>query len=146
MISIYDYTDSQVKEITEAQYDFIQMLIKHSGRMDSLLKEYPVPQEELDKWRADPVFWPILNGYIMVIVKSRGLSIDKVKEFLLDVIVGFKEPSKMQMMAVNAALKALGAGVIVRPGFSGKVTVTPENTEVVFNDGLEQNTNQDKPV
>ena len=136
MIKNYDYTDGTVKEITEAQYDFLQLVIKHSGRIDSVLKEYPVPQEELDKWGNDPVFWPMLNGYLSVIVKARGLSVDKVKEFLLDTIVGQKEPTKQQMAAVNAALKALGVGANTRQGFNGKVTISPENTQIVFNDGL----------
>jgi hypothetical protein len=45
MIKNYDYTDGTVKEITEAQYDFLQIVIKNAGRMDVVLKEYPVPDE-----------------------------------------------------------------------------------------------------
>ena len=146
MIKNYDYTDGTVKEITEAQYDFLQMVIKHSGRIDSVLKEYPVPTEDMDKWRADPIFWPMLEGYLTVLVKSRGLSVDKVKEFLLDTIVGQKQPTKEQLAAANAALKALGVGVNNRNGFKGEVTVTPSNTTFVFEetriDGPKPESNQ----
>lgn len=132
MMKNYDYTDGKVKDITEAQYDFLQIVIKHSGRLDSVLKEYPVPMDELDKWKADPVFWPMLEGYLVVLVKSRGLSIDKVKEFLLDAIAGQTQPTKEQMAAANAALKALGVGVNNRSGFKGELTMTPANTTFVF--------------
>lgn len=137
MIRIYDYNTSETPEITEAQYDFIQMVIKHCGRIDMVLKEYPVPQDDLDKWHTEP-FWAILEGYLRVLIKSKGLSVDYVKEFLLDTIAGRKNPNKQQMAAVNASLKALGCGVSVRNGFNGSVTVTPENTRIEFNDGLNE--------
>jgi hypothetical protein len=79
----------------------------------------------------------MLEGYLIVLVKARGLSLDRVKEFLLDTIAGKSDPTKQQMAAAGHALKALGCGVSVRAGFNGKVTVTPENTQVVFSDGLD---------
>jgi len=136
MIKVYDYTSGDTPEITEAQYDFLQMVIKNCGRIDMVLKEYPIEKKELDKWRKT-TFWPILDGYLRVLIKAKGLSVDYVKEFLLDTIAGRKEPTKEQLAAVNASLKALGCGVSVRNGFNGSVTVTPENTKVVFNDGLD---------
>jgi len=137
MIKIYDYNTGETPEITEAQYDFLQIVIKHCGRMDTVLKEYPVPQEALDKWHTEP-FWTILEGYLRVLIKAKGLSVDYVKEFLLDTIAGRKQPSKQQLAAVNASLKALGCGVSVRNGFNGSVTVTPENTKIEFNDGMNE--------
>lgn len=131
MIKIYDYNTGETPEITEAQYDFLQIVIKHCGRMDTVLKEYPVPQEDLDKWHTEP-FWAILEGYLRVLIKAKGLSVDYVKEFLLDTIAGRKQPSKQQLAAVNASLKALGCGVSIRPGFNGKATLTPDSVQFEF--------------
>ena len=135
-MKIYDYNDGKVKDITDQQYDFIQEVIKHCGRMDAVLKDYPVPPEELAKWKDDPTFWPILEGHLTILVRSKGLSLEYAKEFLLDTLSGAKERTSEQMKAINATIKVLGAGVATRPGFSGKVTLSPDNTKIEFSDGL----------
>ena len=131
-MKIYDYNDGKVKDITDQQYDFIQEVIKHCGRMDAVLKDYPVPPEELAKWKDDTTFWPILEGHLTILVRSKGLSLEYAKEFLLDTLSGAKERTSEQMKAINATIKVLGAGVATRPGFSGKVTLSPDNTQFEF--------------
>lgn len=135
-MKIFDYNTKSVKEITDAQYDFLQVVIKNGGNLTATINEYPVTPEELEKWKQDP-FWAILDGHILVLIKSRGLNADAVKEFYLDAMYGTTKPTKEQINAANGAARLLLAAYNPRNGFAGKVTMTPENVVVEFNDGLE---------
>lgn len=138
-MKIYDYTSAAVIEVSDAQYDFMQAVIKASGRIEDARKEYPITDEQLANWKQDPVFWPILEGHLTVLYRSRGLTADYIKDYLLSTLEGKKTPSKEQMMAINQSVKALGMGMQPRAGFSGKVTLAPDTTKIEFNDGLDNN-------
>lgn len=136
-MQIYDYTTSECVEVSDAQYDFMQAVIKCSGRMEDVRKEYPITNEQLEIWKADPIFWPVLLGHLTILNKSRGLTPEYIKSFLVDTLSGKKNPTKAQAMAINASVRALGMGLQPR-SFNGKLSVTPGNTEIVFSDGLEE--------
>lgn len=134
-MKVYDYTDGEVKEIEDIQYDFLQVVITHCGRMDMILKEFPVPADKLEAWQKDPVFWPLLQGYITILVKSKGLSLDKLREFMMDVIAGKKDATKAQLAICNAAVRVLLPN---NTKAQFQATITPESTKITFNDGLDE--------
>ena len=132
---IYNYVDGEVVDITDQQYDFLHILVRHNGRMDSAIKECPIPDEQLKLWQEDKVFWPVLTGYIEVVSRARGLTADYVKDFLLGVLSGRREPTEAQLKIVNQAVRALGMGLQSRT--ASKVEITPSNTTITFNDGTD---------
>lgn len=136
-MKIYDYNIGDIVEISDAQYDFMQAVIKHSGRIDSAIKDYPVSDEVIDTWRKDKVFWPVLEGHISILIRAMGLSPDYIKDYLLSTLHGSKEPTDVQLRAIGHSIRALGMGMN-RQGFQGSVTVTPQNTKITFNDGLDK--------
>lgn len=135
-MKIYDYNIGDVVEISDSQYDFMQAVIKHSGRIDSAIKDYPVSDEVIDTWRKDKVFWPVLEGHIAILIRAQGLSPDYIKDYLLSTLHGSKEPTDAQLKAIGHSIRALGMGM-TRQGFQGSVTVSPANTKITFNDGLD---------
>lgn len=146
-MKIFDYHTKTVKEITDAQYDFLQLVIKNGGNLTATINEYPVTPEELGKWKKDP-FWAILDGHVLILIKSRGLNADAVKEFYLDAMYGTTQPTKSQTNAANGAARLLLAAYNPRNRFTGKATMTPENVVVEFSDGLNETEtdNKDKPL
>lgn len=135
-MKIYNYQSGGVVEISDAQYDFMQAFIKHSGRMEFIIKDFPISQEQLEAWHNDPVFWPILESHMTILIESRGLTPEYVKAYLLKTITGQTQPTREQAMAINTSVKALGMGLQQRTGINGKAIVTPENVTIEFNDGL----------
>lgn len=135
-MKIYDYNIGDVVEISDAQYDFMQAVIKHSGRIAEAIKDYPVSNEQIDNWRKDKVFWPVLEGHISILIRAQGLSPDYIKDYLLSTLHGSKVPTDAQLKAIGHSIRALGMGMNNR-GFNGSVTVTPQNTKITFNDGLD---------
>ena len=133
---IYDYNLGDVVQISDVQYDFMQAVIKHSGRISEAIKEYPVSEEQIELWKKDAVFWPVLEGHITILIRAQGLSPDYIKDYLLSTLHGSKEPTEAQLKAIGHSIRALGLGT-GKQGFSGSVTVTPQNTKITFNDGLE---------
>lgn len=140
-MKIYDYNIGDLVEITDTQFDFMQAVIKHGGRIELALKDYPVSDEQITAWRADSVFWPVLEGHVTILIRARGLSSDYIKDLLLSTLAGKTVPTKEQMQAINTSVRALGMGQQPRPGFGGQVTVNPGNTTITFNDGLEKPAN-----
>jgi len=108
--------------------------------MDLVVKDFPVSDEQIKQWQADPVFWPILEGHMQILHESRGLTPEYVKSCLIKTIRGNAVPTKEQSQAINSSIKALGMGIQNRPGFGGKATVTPESVQIIFSDGLEETT------
>lgn len=129
---VYDYKTGNCVEIQAAQYDFLQFVIKSCGKITNVYDGYTVPEEDLEAWRKDPVFWPIVQDYAAVIAKSKGLSGDYVKSFLLEVIRGDRNPSKEQQRAVDSAIKMINSGLTMRKGFKGEFTMSPNNTSFFF--------------
>jgi hypothetical protein len=137
-MKIYDYAISGLVEVTDGQYEFMQAVIKYSGRMEEVYTNYTAASRELvAQWLTDPMFKQLMDGYITVLCRSRGLTPEYLKSELIQTIAGQKAPTKAQMSAINASIKALGMGM-ARTGFSGKVDITPESTQIVFNDGLDE--------
>lgn len=136
-MKIYDYNLGEVVEISEEQYNFMEAVIKHSGRIADALKDYPVSDELIDQWRKDKLFWPVLEGHITILIRSHGLSPEYIKDYLLSTLHGSKVPTETQMKAIGHSIRALGMG-LSKQGFQGSVTVTPQNTKIVFNDGLDK--------
>ena len=129
---IYDYVSGEAVEISESQYDFMQAVIKSSGRMEEARKIYAITDEQLAAWKNDPVFWPVLEGHVAILLKARGLTPEYIKAYLIDTLYGKKDPTKSQMGAINASVRALGMGLNPRTGINGKVVVTPTNTQIEF--------------
>jgi len=140
-MKVYDYVSSDVVEVSDAQYDFMQAVLKHGGRVEAALKECPVSDEQMATWRADRMFWPVLEGHVTILIRARGLSTDYIKDYLLSTLSGKKEPTDTQMKAINTSVRALGMGLTPRTGFNGAVTVSPTNTTITFNDGLDKPAN-----
>lgn len=131
MSKIYDYNSGEVVDITEEQYDFLHSFVKNDCRKDATLKELPtLTMETLKEWQSGP-FWPILEGYVTVLKRARGLTGDYLKDFLMQVLAGKKEPTDAQLKVIGHAVKVLGLGLQSR-GFSGKVTLNPESTQFEF--------------
>ena len=137
-MKIYDYKIADLVEISDAQYDFLQAIIKYNGRMEEARKEFKVSDEQFEIWSKDEIFKSVLESHLTVLFRSRGLTADYIKSYLLSTLEGKKEPSRVQLMAINASVKALGMGLSPRTGINGKITVTPESTKLEFNDGLEE--------
>ena len=137
-MKIYDYVTQDAIEISDTQYDFMQFVVKHNGNIDLALKDYPVSQEQLNLWKEDKIFWPCLEAHLVTLARARGLNSDYIKDYLLSTLTGQKEPTEVQMKAINASVRALGMGLAARRGFSGSVVVSPSNTQIVFEDGLER--------
>ena len=116
----------------------MQFVIKHSGRFDLALKDYPVSDEQMIVWKEDKVFWPLLNAWITKLAESRGLTPEYVKSFLFSTLEGKIEPNDNQMKAINNTIRALGLGLAERKGFNGAITISPSNTQIVFEDGLDR--------
>jgi hypothetical protein len=136
-MKIYDYNTAEVVDIPDIQYDFLHAFIKNDCKTDTTLKDIPgITAEMLTAWQSEP-FWAILEGYVIVLKRARGLTGDYLKDFLMQVLAGRKEPTDSQLKVIGHAVKVLGLGLQPRGGFNGKVTVTPENTQIVFNDGLD---------
>ena len=135
-MKIYCYENRAVVEISDAQYDFLQAMMKHSGRMVDVKKDYPITDEQIADWKADPIFSLVLKGYEAALFKSRGLTPEFVKKEIMETLEG-TEKTFEQCRAVANAIKALGMGLTPRTGFGGKITVAPENTTITFNDGLD---------
>lgn len=138
---VYDYVTTDVVEVTDSQYDFLQALIKSHGAMDAALKEVPVTAEQMDAWKGDPVFWPVVQGHLQVLHRSRGLTPEYLKSYLLGTLDGTKRPTGEQLKAIGHSLRALGMGLAPRQGFGGKATITGETTIIEFNDGLDNGQN-----
>ena len=136
-MKIYDYNTGEVVDIDPIQYDFLHAFIKADCRQEAVLKDMPeIATETLLMWQSGP-FWPILQGYVTVLKRSKGLTGDYLKDFLMQVLAGRKEPTDAQLKVIGHAVKILGLGLQPRHGFGGSVTVTPDNTVITFNDGLE---------
>lgn len=137
-MKVYDYVSADVVEVTEAQYCFIEAIVKHAGNEKAAAEEAKVSQEVIDGWKKDPVFWPTVRGHVQVLVQSRGLTPEYVKAYLLGTIVGKEKPTPEQIKAIGHSVRALGMGLAPRAGLAGKMkmTATPEGTTIEFNDGL----------
>jgi hypothetical protein len=134
-MKIYDYNRGDIVEISNAQYDFMQSVIKHSGRLDAAIADYPVSAEQIDLWRKDPEFWPVLEGYLSILIRSHGLSPEYIKDYLLSTLYGTKKPTKEQLTAIAQSIRALGMGLQSR---TVKANITPSNTTIEFVDGLDE--------
>ncbi|MFA6315733.1 MAG: hypothetical protein WC648_05200 [Candidatus Paceibacterota bacterium] len=134
-MKIYDYNIGDLVEISDTQYDFMQAVIKCGGRFDLALVDYPVSQEKIEEWKKDQVFWPVLDGHIKILIRAKGLNPEYIKDFLLSTLAGKKEPTDAQLKAINASIRALGMGLQQR---AFTATLTPNNTTVTFNDGLDK--------
>jgi len=139
-MKIYDYVTATVIEISDAQYEFMQNLMKHSGKESEAREESKVSAEVFESWKNDPVFWPIVQGYVKVLIQSRGLTPEYLKSYLLSTIAGNEKPTNEQLKAIGHSVRALGMGLQNRT-FSGKATITPDNTTIEFNDGLDAEVN-----
>lgn len=134
-MKIYDYSTGNVVEVTDGQFDFMQAVIRHSGRMDLVVKDFPISDEQVKAWQADPVFWPILEGHLQILHEARGLTPEYVKSCLLKTIRGSDVPTREQAQAINTSVKALGMGLQQRTGFNGKAVFSPENVTLEFTQG-----------
>lgn len=130
-MKIYSYNSGEVEDITDIQYDFLHAFIKHDCRKEAVFKDIPeLTEETLTGWQSEP-FWAILEGYVTVLKRSKGLTGDYLKDFLMQVLAGRKEPTDAQLKVIGHAVKVLGLGLQSR-GFSGKVTLNPESTQFEF--------------
>lgn len=131
MAKIYDYHTAEVVDIADEQYDFLHSFIKNDCRKEAVFKDMPTLTEEtLAGWQSGP-FWPILEGYVTVLKRSRGLTGDYLKDFLMQVLAGRKEPTEAQLKVIGHAVRVLGLGIQSR-AMSGKVTLSPESTQFEF--------------
>ena len=141
MSKIYDYNTAEVVDITDEQYDFLHAFIRHDCHKDAVFKDMPTLTEEtLLGWQSGP-FWPILEGYVTVLKRSKGLTGDYLKDFLMQVLAGRKEPTDAQLKVIGHAVKVLGLGLQSR-AFAGKVTLNPDSTQFEFK---ETSIDGDKP-
>jgi hypothetical protein len=130
-MKIYDYNTGEVTDITDEQYDFLHAFIKNDCRQLPPTQEVPgIPGETLTRWQSEP-FWAILEGYVTVLKRSKGLTGDYLKDFLMQVLAGRKEPTDAQLKIIGHAVKVLGLGLQSR-GFAGKVTLNPDSTQFEF--------------
>jgi len=130
-MKIYNYHSGEVEDITDEQYDFLHAFIKNDCHTERTLKEVPtITTETLTEWKSGP-FWPILEGYVTVLKRSKGLTGDYLKDFLMQVLAGKKEPTREQLSVIGHAVKVLGLGLQSR-GFAGKVTLNPDSTQFEF--------------
>lgn len=134
-IKIYDYATKSICEVTQEQYDFINLLVKVKGRIDLARVRTETDLKVIDSWQSDENYWRIFNGYLGVLIRSQGLSPEFVKKYLLTILEGQEQPTKEQIQAVNSSLKILGISDLSR---KTKIEFTPENTKIEFNDGLSE--------
>ena len=144
---IYDYISRGVIEVSDDQYDFMQALLKNNGRFEDAKKDFPVTNEKIEEWRKDSLFWPCLEGWLVVLWKSRGLTVEYVKSYILDTLEGKAKPDETQMKALTNSIRALGMGLNPRTGINGKVQIAPESVILEFSDGIDDapKPNKDKP-
>ena len=141
-MKIFDYKIGDLVEISDSQYSFLQSVIKHQGNMQVAIEEFKISREQLDIWDKDAVFKSALDSHLTVLFRSRGLTSEYIKSYLLGTITGNEKPTKEQMGAINASIRALGMGL--GRGVTGKVSVSPEAVKIEWNDGVDdgQDTNK----
>src|SRR5574343_2032205 len=110
-MKVYDYVSKECVEVSDTQYDFLECCIKHKGRLVDAVADFKVSQEQLDTWKKDPIFWPVVEGHLTVLWKSRGLTAEYVKSYLLSTMDGKITPTRAQLQAVNASARLLSMGM-----------------------------------
>ena len=133
---VWNYKLGDLVEISDTQYSFIMCVVKAQGNMQTAIEEFKVSREQLDIWDKDAIFKSALDSHLTVLFRSRGLTADYIKSYLLTTLAGKEVPTKIQMSAINASVKALGMGLGKGPTL--KTTMTADNTVIEFNDGTEE--------
>lgn len=133
MPTIYSLSLKSCLNISDIQFDFLESVASNKGDINKALDLQPVSQEIKDAWKKDEDFWSSVIAVSNQLAMARTLNLAYVKDQLLSTIEGHKQPSKMQMAAINASIRLLQTGSAgIR---SAKMEVTPDSFKVVFEEG-----------
>ena len=138
---VWDYKVGDLVEISDSQYSFLQQVVKLQGDMAKAIEEFKISREQLDIWDKDTIFKSALDSHLTVLFRSRGLTTEYIKSYLMTTLVGKEKPTKEQMAAINASIRALGMGL--GKSSQAKVSISPESINLEWNDGVDgQDTNK----
>ena len=131
MPQFYDCGSKMCVELTVPQYEFLTALVESLGDISIAIMRYPISLQVLEEYKKDTMYWPVVKNAVELTVRARKLTPEYLKDFAMGAFEGTKQPTRAQTQIFNSSMRLLGLGI---PSRSGKVTVTPGEISVSFDE------------